>query len=94
MKKLMIVAMLMLVSTSVFASGWRAKYGPNVDPVTVQNQWDGLFQITPYCNSTVGNPNLNNLQRWNDCYNCKREEWARKWNIQFDIDTYSALCPN
>ena len=101
MKKLVMLIVMLAVCGNVFASGWRAKYAPSVDPVTVQSQWDGLAQITPYCDSTVGKlTNVSQItepakyQQWADCYNCKREAWAKKWNLTSEASIYGALCPN
>lgn len=92
MKKLLaVLSVLMLVSTSAFAMGSRGTYSPDVKPSEVKEQWAGLSQITPYCDFTVGSY-YSSPGDWNNCYNCERLDWAKKWNLQFDIDKYSGLC--
>lgn len=98
-KTIVILTVLMLVTGSVYAMGSRARYAPGTDPVKIQNMWDGLSQITPYCDATVGKltaySQINEPEKyakWEQCYNCKRLEWAKKWNNKFEIDTYSKLC--
>ena len=107
MKKIALaLALILAFSSPVFAGGSKAKYAPSVDPVALNDYYSALFQITPYCDATVGkitqtsqvtDPAL--YQAWSACYDCKREAVSIKFvgqipSLQFDVDKYGSLCPN
>lgn len=103
---IILTAMTLVLAGPILAGGDKPKYPPSVDPVLIENYYDALFQITPYCNATVGTLNKFSqitepvkYQQWSNCYDCKREQVSIQFlsqfpSLQFDVDKYGALCPN
>jgi hypothetical protein len=100
MKKVIVMTLaLLLIATSVYAMGSTAMWGGKPKPPAELNDYySAFFQITPYCNSTVGKPSATNMTAWNNCYNCNRAKVDKKFisipGNQQDYDVYSKLCVN